>query len=80
MIFYDLNPYIDHYNFIFLKLNSNNKTNQDSTEDNSIKDNDVINDEDNTEKLVNDPEIDKSNETLVKTRVKPLRKARSTSI
>ena len=43
-------------------MNSNNKTNKDSSEDNSIKDNDVINDENNTEKLVNDPEIDKSNE------------------
>jgi len=43
-------------------MNSNKKTNKDSSEVNSIKDNDVINDEDNTEKLVNDPEIDKSNE------------------
>jgi len=43
-------------------LNPKNKTNQNSSEDNSIKDNDFINDEDDTEKLVNDPEIDKSNE------------------
>ena len=28
-------------------MNSNNKSNKDSSEDNSIKDNDVINDEDN---------------------------------
>ena len=46
-------------------MNSNKKTNKDSSEDNSIKDNDVINDEDNSEKLVNDPEIDKSNENSI---------------
>ena len=43
-------------------MSSNNKTNKDSSEDNSIKDNDVINGENNTEKLVNDPEIDESDE------------------
>ena len=43
-------------------MSSNNKTNKDSTEDNSIKDKDVINDENNTEKLVNVPEIEKSND------------------
>ena len=43
-------------------MDSNKKTNKDSSEDNTIKDKDVINDEDNTEKLVNDSEIDKSNE------------------
>ena len=43
-------------------MSSNNKTTKDSSEDNSIKDNDVFNDENNTEKLVNDPEIDKSND------------------
>jgi len=43
-------------------VNSNNKTNQDSSEDNSIKDNNVISEEDDTKKSVNDPEIDQSNE------------------
>ena len=43
-------------------MNSNNKTNQDSSEDNSIKDNNVISEEDDTKKSVNDPEIDQSNE------------------
>ena len=43
-------------------MNSNNKTNQDSSEDNSIKDNYVNNEEDDTKKSVNDPEIDQSNE------------------
>ena len=43
-------------------IRDSNKTNKDSSEDNSSKDKDVINDVNNTEKLVNDSEIEKSND------------------